>query len=336
MPMLDIFRTDAFSLASLTAAILKAPYKPGRIGALGLFRERGITTTTVVVEEKDGRLSLIQTSPRGAPASTIGAQKRTARSFVVPHLERESTVLADEVQNVRAFGSEDAAEAVQAIVNERLIDLRAMHEVTLEHLRAGAIKGLILDADGSTLFNLFTAFGVSQQAATVNPDASTDNGDALRAEIVAIQRLIELELGAEPISSYRAFCGKDFFDALRSDLGVTETLRYADPQALLQQQANARVFSFAGVIWEEYRGSTGGTPFFADAEAYVFPEGSNIFSTYFAPADFVETVNTVGLPIYAKQAMDAEFQRWIKILTQSNPLALCLRPRAVVKVTLAT
>jgi major capsid protein E len=334
--MLDIFRSDAFSVTSLTDAILKAPFKPGRIGALGLFRERGITTTSVVIEEKDGRLSLIQTSPRGAPSSSIGESKRTARSFLVPHLSRESTVMADEVQNVRAFGSQDATAAVQAVVNERLQDLRAMHEVTLEHLRAGAIKGLILDADGSTLLNLFTEFGVSQQSAVLTPDAAADNGDQLRGQIVAIQRLIEAELGAEPVSSYRAFCGKDFMDDLRADLGVVQTLRYADPQALLQQQANARMFSFGGVTWEEYRGSTGGTPFIPDAEAYVFPEGSPIFSTYFAPADFVETVNTVGLPIYAKQAPDAEFNRFVKIHSQSNPLSLCLRPRAVVKATLGT
>lgn len=334
--MLDVFRSDAFSLRSLTDAILKAPYKPGRIGELGLFRERGITNTSVVIEEKDGRLSLIQTSPRGAPASTIGESKRTARAFVVPHLARESTVMADEVQDVRAFGSSDATAAVQAIVNERLQDLRAMHEVTLEHLRIGAIKGLILDADGSTLFNLFTQFGVSQQTAVLTPDSGADAGDELRAEVVAAQRLVEGELGAEPISGYRSFCGKDFFDDLRADLGVVQTLRYADPQALLQQEMGRRMFAFAGVVWEEYRGATGGTPFVADDEAYLFPEGSPIFSTYFAPADFLETVNTVGLPIYAKQAIDAEFQRFTKIHTQSNPLALCLRPRAVIKLTLGT
>lgn len=336
MPILDIFRTDAFGVVSLTDAILKAPYKPGRIGALGLFRGKGITTTSAVVEEKNGRLSLIQTSPRGGPGSSIGAEKRKLRSFVVPHLERDSTIMADECQNVRAFGSENQTESVQAIVNERLADLRAMHEVTLEHLRASAIQGIILDADGSPIYNLFTEFGVAQQTATLSPDPGTDNGDFLRSEVVAAQRLIENELGAEPISGYRAFCGAQFFDDLRADLGIVETLRRADPQSLLQQQANARFFNFAGVTWEEYRGSIGGTPFFADDEAFLFPEGTSIFTTYFAPADFVDTVNTIGLPIYAKQAIDEQLQRWVKVHSQSNPLALCTRPRAVVKLTLGT
>jgi hypothetical protein len=326
--MLDIFRTDAFSLASLTDAILKAPYKPGRIGSLGLFRERGITTTTVVVEEKNGRLSLIQTSPRGGPGSTIGAEKRTARSFVVPHLERESTILADEVQNVRAFGSPDAAQGVQQIVNERLADLRAMHEVTLEHLRAGAIKGLVLDADGSTLLNLFTAFGVSQS------DAEFDLAGDVRAQTVAAQRQIEGVLGAEVVSGYRAFCGDDFFDALIEADSIKESLKYQE-SALLRGDLRSG-FLYGGVTFENYRGSLGGTPFIPAGEAYVFPEGTSIFATYFAPADFVETVNTVGLPVYAKQAIDDEFNRWVKLHTQSNPLAICLRPDAVVKVTLAS
>lgn len=335
--MLDVFKSDAFSVTQLTASILKAPFKPGRIGALGLFREQGIRTTTVVIEEKDGELTLIQTSPRGGPASTIGNKKRTARSFTVPHLERESKVLADEVQNVRAFGSENATDAVQAIVDERLARLRAMHEVTLEHMRASALQGVVLDADGSTLFNLFTEFGVVQQTATLDPDPSTDNGDQLRGEIVAAQRLIEAELGAAPIAGYRAFCGKDFFDSLRGDKGITATLRYADPASLLTQQLNARTFNFAGVQWEEYRGSTGGTAFVADSEGYLFPEGvPDLFVTYFAPADFIEAVNTIGLPIYAKQVADPELNRWVKVHSQSNPLAMCTMPRAVIKLGLAT
>jgi hypothetical protein len=334
--MLDIFRNDAFSVTSLTDAFIKAPYQPGRIGQLGLFRSQGIRTTTAVIEWKDGRLNLIQSSPRGgahennAPAKD---EKRTIESFVVPHLEKGATILADEVQNVRLFGSEDQTEAVSQLVNERLAELRRDHEVTLEHMRISAIQGIVKDADASTLVNLFTKFGVSQSTGTLSPNASTDEGDALRAECVALQRSVEAVLGAASVTGYRAFCGPDFFDTLRSDLGVTQTLRYADPASLLAQGPNSRMFSFGGIVWEEYRG---GTSYIAADEAYLVPEGVDIFRTYFAPADFVETVNTLGLPGYAKTFVDPELQRFVKIHTQSNPLTICLRPDAVVKVTLTT
>lgn len=329
MPMLDIFNSDAFSVDSLRDAFIKLPFQPSRIGDIGLFRGDSVTTTTVVIEEKDGLLSLIQTSQRGGPADTIGDQKRTVRSFVVPHLERESLVLADELQNVRAFGSETDVEVVQNVVNRRLMTLRAMHEVTLEHMRVGAIKGTILDADGSTvLYNLFTEFGVSQQAKDIELSTSTTD---VRAAAVAIMRLSEGELGGKAVNGYRAFCGDEFFDELVGHAEVKESLKYQE--SLLMRVDNRGGFEYGGITWENYRGSVGGVSFFPTAEAYVVPVGtSDVFTTYFAPADFMETVNTLGEPIYAKIFTDPE-DRFAKIHTQSNPLPLCLRPRAVIKVT---
>jgi hypothetical protein len=41
MPTLDIFGNSAFSLTSLTDAINKVPFIPGRLGQLGIFDESG-------------------------------------------------------------------------------------------------------------------------------------------------------------------------------------------------------------------------------------------------------------------------------------------------------
>jgi hypothetical protein len=68
MPALDIFSSSAFSMVSLTDAINKMPYVPGRIGQLGLFREQGVSTTSVMIEEREGSLTLVETTSRGAPA----------------------------------------------------------------------------------------------------------------------------------------------------------------------------------------------------------------------------------------------------------------------------
>jgi len=335
MPTMDVFNQDAFSLRSLTAAINKAPYKPGRLGELGLFAESGITTTVVQVEEKDGQLTLIQSTPRGGPGSSIGRDARRLRSFTVPHLQREAMVIADEVQNVRAFGTESEVETVQGIVNQRLATLRAMHEVTLEYLRMGALKGVILDGDGATtLYNLFTEFGVAQQTANFD---FTDTDLAVRGTCKAALRLMETELGAATYTQARALCSATFFDALIDHPVVQETFKYREGEML--RADIRRGFLFGGIVWEEYRGKVGLIDFIADGEAYLFPEGATtekgpLFQTYFAPADFEETVNTMGLPIYAKQARDPEFQRWVKLHTQSNPLPLCLRPAAVIKLTM--
>lgn len=119
MPALDIFSSSAFTMVALTDAINKMPYVPGRIGQLGLFREQGVSTTSVMIEEREGSLNLVETTARGAPAIQNTTNKRKARSLVVPHIALEDTILADEVQNVRAFGSENMLEGVQAVVSQR-------------------------------------------------------------------------------------------------------------------------------------------------------------------------------------------------------------------------
>jgi Phage major capsid protein E len=39
--------------------------------------------------------------------------------------------------------------------------------------------------------------------------------------------------------------------------------------------------------------------------------------------------NTIGLPRYAKQAVD-QFARWVMLHVQSIPLPICTRPRVLI------
>ena len=330
MSLLDIFNDDAFSLSNLTATLNNMPHKPSRIGDLGIFRESGVSTTTVTIESIDGSLRLLSTAERGAPAHQAIGNKRKLRSFVVPHIPHDSSVLAAEVQNVRQFGSEDALQGVQGVIIRRLEEMNANHEVTLEYLRLGALKGEILDADGSVLYNLFDEFGVTQQSHDFKFSVA---GTDTRAQTVKVRRLVEDALGGHSYSGLRAFAGADFYDGLINHKSTKEAYqRWQEGEALRNDPKSG--FQYGGVTWEEYRGRVGGQDYIAPNEAYLYPEGSDIFHTYFAPADFVETVNTIGLPRYAKQQV-MDFEKGVIIHTQSNPLPINLKPKAVVKLTMS-
>jgi len=336
MPTLDIFNSDAFSLTSLTDAINKRDYQPGRLGLLGLFEARGIPTTTLFVEEKSGQLRLVQTSARGGPGASVGVNLRSARSFTIPHLQQNGTVLADSIQNIRAFGQENVTQTIADMVNEKNADMQDNILVTQEYHRMGALQGIVLNADGTTIYNLFTEFGVTQQ--TLNIALGTA-GTEVRARIVAAKRLAEVELGGALIQGWRAFAGKNYFDALVDHATVKEAYKYQQGQ-VLQGDLRETGFTYGGVIWEEYRGSVapqaGGSAvnFVDDDQAWLVPIVTGLFVTRFAPADYEETVNTIGLPFYAKQAPDPSgFNKYRALEVQSNPISLCLRPRAVIKLT---
>jgi hypothetical protein len=128
----------------------------------------------------------------------------------------------------------------------------------------------------------------------------------------------------------RVFCGREFWNKLIVAKSVKET--YLASVMAAQLRGDGRdAFDFGGCTFERYRGRVGDIGYVADDEAYAVPEGvPELFITRFAPADYVEAVNTTGLPYYAKQEL-AQFGKGVDIEAQSNPVHLCTRPKAIVK-----
>ena len=65
-------------------------------------------------------------------------------------------------------------------------------------------------------------------------------------------------------------------------------------------------------------------------KAYFYPEGvEGLFEIYYAPADTFETVNTLGLPLYARMIPDRDRDEWVRLEIESNPLPICTRPQVL-------
>jgi hypothetical protein len=334
--MLDVFNSDAFSVTNLTDAVNKIKFVPGRIGQLGLFQESGVTTTSVAIEEKDGILSLISPSARGAPGGTLTKVKRTLRNLTVPHFEIDDAIMAEEVQGVRAWGSESEVETVMGKVAERGMVHSQSLAATQEYSRIGAVKGTITYADGSTT-NLFTEFGVTQLTEVdFDLDNSAPAPGALRKKCATVTRSMAGVLEGVPFSGLHAFCGDAFFDDLIAHPEVRETYTgWLAAQELRQGYVQGGLsygaFPFGGIMWENYRGSVGATTFVNTDKCHIFPLGvPGFFRTYYAPADYIETVNTMGQRLYMKQ-YPMPNGKGVHLDTQMNALDICTRPRALIQ-----
>lgn len=320
---------DAFSLTTLTAVINNLPYRPMRIGQLGWFEEQGIAQTTAQIEQFNGTIGLVNTAPRGAPGQVVVGDKRKLYTFGVPHIPAMGSINADELQDVRAFGAENGPDSVTAARDRLLTKLRQSLEMTLEKHRVGALQGLILDADGSTLQNLFTAFGVSQQ--TVGMGFSTSASSKTRETHTELLETIEAQLGGTPFTGVRVLCSSGFWKALIEDKDVKETYLNTMMASALRQDPRLE-FTHMGITYERYRGTSDVK--IEDNLAFAVPEGvPGLFITRYAPANYNETVNTLGLPLYA-MAEAKDMNKGFDIEAQTNPLNLCTRPSAVVKLTI--
>jgi len=328
--MLDIFRSDAFGVVPLSLAVNNLKFVPGYISSKGIFTESSIAVTAVSIEEKNNTLTLIAPSPRGGPGRTMPRARRNMRMLIVPHFEINDAVMAEEVQGVRAFGSEDAVESVMTKVGERMQQSGQSLEYTLEHARVGAIKGVVTYADGTTL-DLYAEYGIPVPTVINMNLGSTANDGSFRLLCATIVRNVGKALDGNTFSGVEAICGDDFFDALVKNAEVRGTyIASMQGRELATQYVTAGqtwgAFTFGGITWTNYRGYVGTVPMVEANACYFYPTGvPSLFATFWAPADYIETVNTMGKPRYVKQ-YPMPNDKGINFDTQMNALNICTKP----------
>ena len=316
---------DAFNLASLTAAINDLAYTPSLIRQLGVFDEQGVATTTALIEELNETLSLITPKPRNAPGNPVVSDKRVINTLSVPHIPQRATIMADEVQGVREFGSESMATPIQSAINRRLEKMRRQIDYTIEYHRLLALAGTYMDANGSTQ-SAYTLLGGSRDSVDFVLGTSTTK---IREKCLDAVGHVEDGLGGAPYTELHAICSLGFWSKLITHAKVEETFVYNEGAALRAGLTDA--FQFGGITFHRYRGA--GSAVVTSGKAFLFPVGvPDMYLSRFAPANYAETVNTIGLPYYAKSRM-LDFDKGVEIEAQSNVLNIATRPTALVELT---
>lgn len=316
-----------FGVRALTTAVNKIPATPTQIRDLGIFEPQYLTTTYVDVEYQEGRVNLVQSKQRGQGGQAVDNKARRIHTFKIPHLPEDDVVRADDVQNLRAFGSDQAA-TVESVVLDKLADGKLNLEFTREHLMLGALQGKILDADGTELYDLYKEFGITRGAHNWKLGTKTTE---VGAEIdKTISGLRAKQKGAL-VSGWVALCGLDFLTALKYHDKIKPIYeRYQDGAAYREGSLNPIEFEHNGIKFIQYVGDFGANGAKIESDkAILLPVGRKLYTEAFAPADMNATVNTRALPYYASREKLDHDKGW-SLHMQSNPLPIALRPELVV------
>ena len=335
MASLDIFNDDAFQVSRLSQTITDIPRIPTKLGDMGLFNEYGIPSLTMMIERQGSSLKLVPTAPRGGVREPVSLGRRSLIPIAASHLPQSGSVLADEVQGVRAFGSETEVEAVMPLVRRKLAVMKGNLDLTLEYHRVGALKGQVLDADGvSVILDIYDTFGMTQETQFYNI-ATANSGADVKAASRALKRRIQAKLGGRSMTGIRAIVSEGFFDKLTGNNDLKEAYKQWQNGQYARELQSEESFTFANIEYTVYSGGVGNVDFIPDGKGYAFPMGvPNMFQTAFAPADYMETVNTNGAPYYAKQE-PMKFNRGVELESQSNPITFNTLPELVIELDAA-
>ena len=333
MATMDIFKGDAFSLVEMSTALERVPYKPGLLGSLGIFEPEPIRTISFGIEKQENTLSLVQTSERGAPLVQQSSIKRDIRDFRTVRVAKGDRLYAHEIANIRAFNKQSELQQVQNEVMRRNVRLRDDIDLTHENMKLGAIQGIVLDADASTIYNWFTEWGIAQPTEI---DFDLDNASPASGAVKklcnqVLRGMAKASKGSMGTARVAALCGDTFYDQLTSHPEVRSTYLNQPEASKLRTEMFGKVydsFEYGGIVWVNYRGTDDGSTVAIDAtKAKFFPIGARgLFKHIMSPGESFDLVNTLGQPFYAMQVPDRDRNMYVDIEVYSYPMYICTNP----------
>lgn len=330
MNLANVFKSDIFSFMSLTAAINLLPPAHTTVDGFATFVESGINTATVSVEEKDGKLGIVKSQPRGFIGRGQSEKKRRLRKFDVPHYPEFDAIMASEVQGVRAFGSDNTMETVESKLGEKRTDLLDKLNRTIDMGKWGAVQGVLYDADGSVIYDWADEFGVARNETTID---LTDPNLELRDVVIAIKRMAEKELGGYTYSKFVLALPAAVFDAFVAHRSLKDAYnRWMDGAFLrADNRAGFMIADNVEVKSVDITDLGNGLVTIPNDEGYLIPNANGLLKVNYSPADTLEAANTIGLPYYmASEPMP--FGKGVELQAETNFLAYAEKPRAIVRI----
>lgn len=337
---LDLLRAPEFAADRLTEAVNIPPYVTGRPAQLGIFTDMPINTTYAVIAIEEGEITIIPARERGGPSNKNMGTDRQEALVRIPHFPLDDAITPSDLQNLLVYGNGYVMQALSNVYNNKLELIRAKHDATHHHLDWGALNGLVLDASGRVLCDLFSTFDIAQSVV----DFDLDNASAdVAAKNRATKALIRKALRGTPSSGVRVLAGTEFFDRYVGHASVKEALKnYAGPTVNPARDDVADSFTFAGLtierIDEDFRYRQADGTFITrdavgDNEAIAIPLGTPLFKRYLAPPDTIQEANIPPSTKVFVSTDDLPHGKGQEIHTESNVLPICLRPDVIVKLT---
>ena len=305
------------------------------LGDMGLYRESGITQDNLTVEVVNDTIQLVGDVRRGTRHTVNSDDTRKIIALQVPHFVLDDAIFASELAGRRAYGS-DAVSTEVEVKMRKLESMMRKWDATHEAARVWTItQGAAYAPNGTVAIDFYSEFGVTKKSVDFVLGTGTTDLTAKNEEVIAhIQDNVN---DGGVVSNIKVIASPEWFSKYISHATVKEAYKYysstQEPLRTRLGQGRYRTFIHAGLEIIEYRGSFNGTKLVPAGKAYAFPEGvDDMFEFYSAPAQTFDLVNTIGEKAYMWEQRSQRNDQVI-LESESNFLALCRRPQAVVELT---
>jgi hypothetical protein len=331
--------TNAFSVIDYTQELALVPTKWSLLNDIGLFSNESLTTNTVTFEEQNQTLALVTDQYRGAKPRANSDDVRKLHAYPIAHYPVVDALKPEDLQGVRAYGSQDVAETKAAAIARKVAKISRAFDDALELARFRTLSTLQVYAPNGTISgNFATDFGITQKS--VNFVLGTAGTDVV-AKVEEVIAHMQDNAQGTTVAGVVGYCSPAFFAAFISHPKIVAAYQYyasSDAQNVLRNRAGNsmsmfRQFVYAGVTLIEVRGAIGGVNLVNAGEAIFVPTGTeDVFVTYYGPANKMDLVNTVAEQRYL-WTFDSPKGESTEIEAEANWINVIRQPALIVKAT---
>jgi hypothetical protein len=346
MPAINFPYTDR----EMTGMVNRVPNTFGLINRLGIFSTEPSATRFIEIRFEDGNFVVLAAEEPGASGQLQPADTGNSVIVKIPHFPELDTIQPQDMQDINDIvAGQKALRSFDEEVAKKLTKIRRAHAQTREYIRLGALKGLIKDGKGRTLYNLFTVFGITKK--TIDFVLGTATTDII-AKCDELTQHMATNLRGETMSMPRVLVDGTFFNKLVQHARVE---KYWLQQQAATQLANinrgpqdlfyGREFVFQNVVFQEYIGfmpvRDPGTNAVTQEKiitanmGHAYPEGTSggTFVTYDGPVHHVDEVNKRPDGEVFITTKVEDHGNGAQMKSQSNVLAIVKRPELLVEVS---
>lgn len=341
-----------FTFHQLTQAINVLDNQYGKVTQSGLFEQRRVSSKMVEIRVRNGQVTVLGADRRGAPGVVHKGDNEVSYFIEAPHFPWGDQLTPDDIQEIMSFpssvtgGAGDLMPGVaprtqMSVMNDKLELNRLNGDITREYQFCSALKGVLKDGAGNTLFDYFTELGASQ---STNDLKLGTEGTDVPGKFSVLARSIAAKAKGQNVSGVRILVAGDLLDRI---VGHASVQAYMSASGTLAMEVlrNARVegneykrtFDIRGCVLEEYdaevnlqSGST--EKLIENATGYAYPEGTKqIFAETLTPAHDVRAANQPGT-LYWVSPKEMDHGAGVELKFQMNSLASVGRPELVEKI----
>lgn len=313
---------EKFTFKTLTSVINQRKTAPKFLFDKFFKTKKAILGKSVEIRIKKGAGIVLQSVSSEARHLIQDRSDEYILTVPLPRFPLKDAVTAAEMNELKTLeGGKEQLETLSKKIGEILGEHKDSYMTTIEHMCGGALVGQVTDGKGKVLFEFKT---------TATEKGFTNSKEIL-ASIREVDTAILNELGHT--APYEMLCGSSFITSLSAKC-VAEKL-FEQQQARWITEGGSRILEAHGIRFIPYAyqavNAAGDLKTFIGAnKAVAVPLSNDVFKFYYGRADHVDAVTqSPKLFFSAKEKLDEG--RGYKILSETKPLPVCVRPGALIK-----